>query len=98
MADMEARTQIVVQVKSGPEQHLEIGDCLTIGRSSNNSLILLESEVSRQHAEIRLVSPGRYRIADLGSSNGTWVNGRRLAISRDLHNGDVIQIGLTNLR
>ena len=90
--------KIVVQIKDEPELHRELGECLSIGRSPDNGLALADSKVSRRHAEVRLVAPGRYRVSDLGSANGTWLNGRKLAVPRDLQNGDVIQIGSASLR
>ncbi len=98
MSQPDSRPRIVFQFEDKPDQHIELGECLTVGRSPDNSLVLPGSKVSRKHAEVRLVAPGRYRISDLGSANGTWLNGRRLAVPRELQNGDVIQIGTTNLR
>ncbi len=89
---------IVVLVEGQPEWRLDLADCLTIGRSSDNSLALSDPKVSRRHAEIRMIATGRYRLSDLGSGNGTWLNGQRLMVPRDLQNGDVIQIGATRLR
>lgn len=66
------------------------GDALTVGRSSECDLVLGQDEVSRRHA--RLVRSGdRYEIHDLGSVNGTLVNGRR-ADRHVLAVGDVIAI------
>src|SRR5262249_45717645 len=69
---------------------------LIIGRSSTCDIVLDDDEASRKHAEIRFVA-GRYRLSDLGSVNGTWVNGRRVAIPRDLESGDEIRIGRAQL-
>ena len=66
------------------------GDVLTVGRSSECDLVLAQDEVSRRHA--RLVRSGdRYEVHDLGSVNGTLVNGRR-AERHVLEVGDVIAI------
>jgi pSer/pThr/pTyr-binding forkhead associated (FHA) protein len=66
------------------------GDVLTVGRSSECDLVLGQDEVSRRHA--RLVRSGdRYEVHDLGSVNGTMVNGRR-AERHVLAVGDVIAI------
>lgn len=48
-------------------------DVVSLGRSSTATILLDDISVSRRHAEIRLVPPG-YRIIDLGSLNGTYVN------------------------
>ena len=98
MADRSHGARIIVQFNNEPERCVEAGDCVSIGRSPENSLVLSDSKVSRQHAEVRMIEPGRYRLSDLGSANGTWLNGRRLTVPRDLQNCDIIQIGTTNLR
>lgn len=66
-----------------------------LGRDSSNHVELHDTEVSRRHAELRLEN-GEYRIVDLNSSNGTFVNGRRLSSSL-LGSGDQLQIGGTLL-
>jgi pSer/pThr/pTyr-binding forkhead associated (FHA) protein len=66
------------------------GDVLTVGRSSECDLMLAQDEVSRRHA--RLVRAGdRHEVCDLGSVNGTLVNGKRIE-RHVLQVGDVIQI------
>jgi diguanylate cyclase (GGDEF)-like protein len=73
---------------------------LTIGRSSECQLCLADAEVSRRHAKLDLVSQGEQSpivfLSDLGSTNGTYVNGKRLQ-SRSgpigLQNGDVLRVG-----
>lgn len=73
---------------------------LTLGRARDNLLCLSESEVSRYHARIELVSQGDLKpmvmLADLGSTNGTHVNGQRIDPGNgpiSLQNGDVIRVG-----
>ncbi len=55
-----------------------IGEGATIGRVGDHQINLPDREVSRQHARIS-VQGGQYYIEDLGSLNGTWVNGERIA-------------------
>jgi signal transduction histidine kinase len=66
---------------------------LRVGRDASNVIQVHDTEVSRHHAELRR-SNGDFTIADLGSSNGTYVNGQRI---RDHHlaSGDQIQVGST---
>lgn len=64
-----------------------------VGRDSSNQVQLHDTEVSRQHAEIREVEH-RYSIADLNSSNGTFVNGKRIQ-RHELASGDQVQLGST---
>jgi FOG: FHA domain len=54
---------------------------LRIGRAPENDIVVSDPTVSRQHAEIRNVS-GAYRIVDLDSSHGTFVNGQRVTERR----------------
>lgn len=69
----------------------------TIGRSVGNTIILADRGISSQHA--RLVQrDGRWWVEDLGSTNGTWVNGRRVERPVPLSPGDVVQVARTVLR
>lgn len=67
-----------------------------IGRSRQCDLVLPDSNVSRQHAELRQ-RHGDYVIVDLGSTNGVEVNGNKVE-SLALANGDVITLGTTRVR
>jgi hypothetical protein len=67
-----------------------------IGRSSACQLVLGDDTVSRRHAELR-IERGRWLLRDLGSSNGTWVNGRRV-VEAEVRPGDVLHLGGCRLR
>ena len=69
----------------------------TIGRALDNDLVLESTDVSRHHARIEY-RDGRYQIADLGSTNGTKVNGHRVRGSAPLSDGDEIEFGSLQLR
>jgi len=69
---------------------------IVLGRSSGCQLVLADDTVSRRHAELRLVD-GRWHLRDLGSSNGTWVNGRRV-VEAEVVAGDDVQLGACRLR
>ncbi|MEN6350298.1 MAG: FHA domain-containing protein [Syntrophomonas sp.] len=65
---------------------------LTIGRDPGNDMVLDHPMVSRFHARIDYQN-GRYFISDLGSSNGTFVNGSRINRNHPLHKGSLISVG-----
>jgi pSer/pThr/pTyr-binding forkhead associated (FHA) protein len=89
-------TQLVVI--SGPltGQSFEVTASLVMGRE-NADLSLPDLEVSRRHALIRRVVGG-IEIQDLGSSNGTYVNGKRIEEPTMLVRGDLIQVGQIHLQ
>lgn len=65
----------------------------TLGRENSNPIRLHDTEVSRRHAEVRQVEDA-YRIVDLGSANGTFVNGHQVD-QAPLKSGDRLQLGQT---
>jgi adenylate cyclase len=67
----------------------------TIGRHPNNTLQVLDRIVSKEHCHLDLID-GRYVCKDLGSLNGTYVNGERIT-ERVLSNGDEITLGSTKI-
>src|SRR5512136_1921007 len=90
---MAAQFQFVM--RSGPTPgatySLE-GDQLVIGRDSSSNIAINDAEVSRKHARLNFQG-GKYVIEDLGSTNGTFVNGQRLASAVVLKSGDVVSLG-----
>jgi len=93
-------TTLVIQPGEGGERRLPMQrGVLTLGRGSDCDLILAETQASRRHAELRRTGD-RWQIVDLGSTNGTFVGGVRLApnVARPLRPGDNVTIGSTRLR
>ena len=80
-------------VKEGPlaGRLVEVEDELVLGREDAD-MTLDDPQVSRRHAVIRRLD-GELEIEDLGSLNGTWVNGERVAGRRRLAPGDVVTVG-----
>jgi hypothetical protein len=64
-----------------------------VGRSRECDVVLGDSNVSRRHAEIRPGAGGQWTVADLGSTNGVQVNGRRISGQTPLKAGDQIVFG-----
>jgi hypothetical protein len=76
------------------------GKRLNVGRASDNELTLNDSSVSKIHAALLMSSEGTLLVADTGSTNGTYINGRRIAYgeSRLIEAGDVIGFGDVEVR
>ena len=68
---------------------------LLMGRESKNDIVVHDINASRTHAELRFEPQGVWTITDLGSTNGTLVNGAEIA-THPLREGDRITIGMTN--
>ena len=68
-----------------------------IGRNTEAGLTVADPEVSRRHARIDFVAP-RFYLQDLGSTNGTLVNGRKVSGRHPLADGDTIHVGRSRLR
>ncbi|HYI02010.1 FHA domain-containing protein [Hyalangium sp.] len=80
----------------GGEFPLKADKQIVIGRSSELDMVLVEDMVSRKHAKI-MISSGNITIEDLGSTNGTFVNGEKVKQAR-LKEGDRILIGTSILK
>jgi ABC-type multidrug transport system ATPase subunit len=66
---------------------------LKIGRLPSNEIVVDDLGVSRVHAELRPLPGGRYELADLGSHNGTFVNGQRIDKKILTEQTDIVSIG-----
>ncbi len=75
---------------------LSVDSAISIGRARANDVVLDDTSVSSQHCRVR-PEQGRFVLYDLKSTNGTMVNGRRVD-RHPLEEGDVIQVGETNLQ
>jgi hypothetical protein len=67
----------------------------TIGSVAGNTVLLTDTGVSRKHVGIKRIESG-FELADLGSTNGVYVNGEKVA-RRRLEGGDVIRVGTTEM-
>ncbi len=92
-------TEAALHVQKGPARPSRVllrEDLLLIGRSEDCALILLDDTASRHHASVERTEDG-FRLKDLGSSNGTFVNGD-MNPDRLLIEGDEIRIGSVHLQ
>jgi adenylate cyclase len=72
---------------------LEEGNTWRIGRSDSNQIVIKEDLVSRNHAMIQRAETGQFFLIDLGSRNGSFVNGSRVSVPAALKDGDEIALG-----
>ncbi|MFI6770176.1 FHA domain-containing protein [Streptomyces sp. NPDC050355] len=79
---------------------LDTGRVMRIGRALENELVVSDLQVSRHHAEFRATPDGRFEIRDLGSHNGTYVNGQPVTKSGTALIGpnDIIGVGHSTFR
>ncbi|MBI2757403.1 MAG: FHA domain-containing protein [Chloroflexi bacterium] len=90
---MTAQFQFVMRSGPTPGATFSLeGDQLVIGRDSSSGVAINDAEVSRKHARLTFQG-GKYVLEDLGSTNGTFVNGQRLASPVVLKSGDVVSFG-----
>jgi hypothetical protein len=84
-------------VRRGPQPN-QIYDLnkgiITLGRDITNDIVINDPEVSRHHCRLTQ-GGGGYTIEDLGSTNGTFINGQRLTGARPLSHGDMVGLGET---
>lgn len=87
--------QFQLVMRSGPTPGTVFpleGDQIMVGRDSTNGVAINDAEMSRRHARLTFQG-GKYVIEDVGSTNGTFVNGQRLAGPYVLKPGDVVAFG-----
>jgi hypothetical protein len=84
-----------------PRRHEEVAvsrllRTIVVGRDPMCAFVIPDDEyLSPRHAVLRQYDDGRVTIEDLGSVNGTFVNGRRVYVITELHTGDRVRIGRT---
>ncbi|HEY9231317.1 MAG TPA: DUF3616 domain-containing protein, partial [Blastocatellia bacterium] len=95
--DSVPRARLYILLPTGDAYDRELAQSETqIGKGPRNDLVLADPAVSSAHAVIR-ADGEQYTISDLGSRNGTFVNGQRLTQPQRLLHGDVIGLGLSKL-
>lgn len=90
---------LILRTESG-DRYLPLADSnsWTFGRDDNNHFVLSDRWISRNHAMLQFTDTGDFYLIDLGSRNGSFVNGRRVSIPVTIHNGDLITFGQTELQ
>lgn len=97
---MIARITMRNQVSEVPLSLKPGGKRMSVGRVSDNELSLNDTSVSKIHAALTMNSEGTLLIADTGSTNGTFINGRRISYgeARQIEEGDVVGFGDVEVR
>lgn len=85
---------VVVRSDTLSGLRFSVGAGCTVGRSSDSDVVVDDPYASEFHFRIA-VSDGSTVLSDLGSTNGTYLNGRRVTVPTNLGKGDSIQIGNT---
>ncbi len=93
---MARHLQVLLGRERGRVYTISAGSCVA-GRGRGCDLVLASEIVSREHARLEVVSTD-LRVADLGSSNGTFINGARVVGEATIHPGDVLSVGDVALR
>lgn len=92
---MSSEFRMIVRTGPNPGTVFELTkEVSLIGRDVTNDVVVGDAEVSRQHSRITR-TPGGYVLEDLGSTNGTFVNGERLVAPRVMNPGDLVALGET---
>jgi CheY-like chemotaxis protein len=96
--DTSVTPQLIIHKATGASTiSLEDKEVWCIGRGPENDIILDDHTVSRHHAKILHKGLGEYRVADVGSGNGSFVNGKRITMSHMLQQGDRLTMGRIQL-
>jgi pSer/pThr/pTyr-binding forkhead associated (FHA) protein len=96
-AGVDPRLEVVAAMGLDPGSSFEIGDSATMGRADGSDIPVDDPFASSVHA--RIFPRGHFMyIEDMGSTNGTYLNGRRLRSAERLKVGDTVRIGETEYR
>jgi pSer/pThr/pTyr-binding forkhead associated (FHA) protein len=74
---------------SEDDKHYPIDDKAHVGRGTDSTVLINDKKISRNHAEL-VINEGRLQLIDLNSSNGTFLNGKKITEPKNLTNGDLI--------
>lgn len=98
--DLIARVTIGDKIQEVPVALVPGGKRLSVGRVADNELALNDGSVSKIHAALTMNVQGTLLVADTGSTNGTFINGRRISYgeARQIEDGDVVGFGDVEVR
>lgn len=91
--------RLIISSPKGASGILELSKpVVTVGRGSANDLVLDDDSISRFHAVLKQEKNGEVLVADRGSTNGVLVNGEPISLETALGHGDVVKVGIYELR
>jgi hypothetical protein len=87
---------LVIELPGSPPRYFQLSaSVIRIGRVEGNAIVVEEDAVSARHCELRRTASGGYEVLDLGSTNGTRLNGEAISgEARELHDGDNLLFGV----
>ncbi len=90
-----------LSVESGPKElrgvQIAVNGPIIVGRSPGSDIVIAASYVSGRHAQFKLMGQNLF-VEDLGSTNGTVVNGNRISAPAALKSNDVVSVGDVSIR
>jgi len=98
--EREIENRLVAEFRGldGDETRYEVRRAaVTLGRAAQNDIVITNSSVSGRHAELHRTREGLFRLSDLGSTNGTMVNGVSVT-AIDVHDGDIVELAEVRLQ
>jgi adenylate cyclase len=88
-----AMSEQQVWLETNDGQPRPIGPSCSMGRATGNDVVIDDQRVSRRHALIHKQDNAEYWVIDLGSGNGTYLNGRRVTLATRLKDRDILTVG-----
>jgi pSer/pThr/pTyr-binding forkhead associated (FHA) protein len=95
MGEVSSQYALLVDPHTGQEYNL-CRFATSVGRSISCDVVLTDKSVSRQHAIVYCLK-GKFFVEDVGSTNGTLLNGKAITVRTELVPGDEVKLGITKL-
>jgi adenylate cyclase len=95
---VDTKSETVAWLEDADGERTPIQGTCYIGRSQSNHVVLVDERVSRRHAMVHVQGKHEFWLVDLGSSNGTYLNGRRISQPCQLTDQDRVEIGSGRLQ
>ncbi len=98
MVVSQSTPHLILHTPTGPRRWLlDNGSCWLVGRNEDSDFVITDRWISRNHAMLQAMDNGDMYLIDLGSRNGSFLNGRRVGIPVIINDGDRLTFGQTEL-